>query len=222
MKKYFSLLFFILFTHSIFAQQKIKVACIGNSITAGSGVKDPKNFYPTQLQNMLGDNYEVQNFGLSGRTLLKHGDRPYWAEKTFATAKEFQPDIVIIMLGTNDTKPQNWKYGSEFESDYKAFIQEFKSLDSKPKIWICYPVPIFENRYNISETVLTGEVIPKIKKIAKSEKVKTINIYKGLQGFQNHIPDGVHPDDIGAGQIAKTVWKAIHRYRPKMKLSSKI
>jgi len=217
MKKYFSLLLFILLAQHTFAQQKIKVACIGNSITAGSGVKDRNNFYPNQLQKMLGDGYEVQNFGISGRTMLKKGDRPYWKEKGFETAKEFQPDMVIIMLGTNDTKPQNWKYAAEFENDYRAFIQEFKNLNSKPKVWICYPVPVVKDNFGISETVLKEEVIPKIKKIAKAEKVKTINVYKGLKGFESHIPDGVHPDDTGATQIAETVWKAIHRYKLKKK-----
>lgn len=222
MKKFFSLLVFIFLTLSIFAQQKIKVACIGNSITAGSGVKEANNFYPNQLQRMLSDAYDVQNFGISGRTMLKNGDRPYWKEKRFETAKEFQPNIVIIMLGTNDTKPQNWKYAAEFENDYRSFIQDFKNLDSKPKIWICYPVPVVKTNFGITDAVLKGEVIPKIKKVAKAERVKIVNVYKGMQGFQNHIPDGVHPDDIGAGQIAKTVWKAIHRYKPKRKLNDKI
>src|SRR4051812_7771397 len=87
---------------------KIKVACVGDSITFGAGIKDrDKNSYPAQLQGLLGSGYEVKNFGVSGATLLKEGDKPYWKEKAFEAAKKFEPNIVIIKLGTNDSKPQN-------------------------------------------------------------------------------------------------------------------
>ena len=60
------------------AQEKIKVACIGNSMTYGYGHKEPgSTSYPTQLQQMLGDKYEVRNFGHPGATLLSKGHRPY-------------------------------------------------------------------------------------------------------------------------------------------------
>jgi lysophospholipase L1-like esterase len=213
MKRFYFLFLIALISTYSFAQQKIKVACIGNSITAGSGVKDKNNVYPAQLQRMLGDGYEVVNFGVSGRTMLKNGDRPYWKEKAFVTAKEFAPDIVIIKLGTNDSKAQNWKFASEFESDYRAFIQEFKNLPSKPKIWLCYPVPVVKTNFGITDSVVRTQVIPHIKNVAKAEDLKIINLYKGLKNFKDHIPDGVHPDDVGAGQIAKTVYKAIRKYK---------
>src|SRR4051812_11154381 len=93
------------------AAEKIKVACVGDSITAGAGVQDPgHNAYPVVLQRLLGDKYEVKNFGVSGTTLLKKGDSPYWNQKAFKAATAFAPDIVIIKLGTNDTKAQNWKH----------------------------------------------------------------------------------------------------------------
>ena len=215
MKRYYSLVLLCLFLYPAFAQQKIKVACIGNSITYGAGVKDRNNTYPNQLQKLLGDQYEVMNLGASGKTMLKKGNDPYWKERAFTRAKEFAPDIVIIKLGTNDSKPQNWKYKSEFEADYRAFIQEFKNLPSKPRIWVCYPVPVVKDNFGITDSIVRGEVIPKTKKVAKAEKVKIINLQKALKGYDAHIPDGVHPDDIGAGQIAKTVYKKIHRYKPK-------
>ncbi|NJN78510.1 MAG: hypothetical protein HC803_09485 [Saprospiraceae bacterium] len=81
---------------------------------------------------MLGANYHVKNFGVSGRTLLRKGDFPYWNEAAFQEAKDFQPNIVVIKLGTNDSKPENWKYADEFIKDYQIFIDEFQALDSKP------------------------------------------------------------------------------------------
>ena len=57
----------------------IKVACIGDSVTYGSGIEDrDNNSYPAQLQKMLGDEYVVGNFGKPGATLLVKGHRPYF------------------------------------------------------------------------------------------------------------------------------------------------
>src|SRR5210317_670996 len=82
---------------------QIKIACIGNSITYGSGMPDPASMsYPAQLQYWMGKDYKVENFGVSGATLLKKGDKPYWDEPAYKKSLEFKPDIVIIKLGTND------------------------------------------------------------------------------------------------------------------------
>jgi len=62
----------------------VKIACVGDSITEGSGLTSPATqSYPARLQRLLGTNYNVRNFGVSGRTLLKQGDFPYWKEPFF-------------------------------------------------------------------------------------------------------------------------------------------
>lgn len=105
----------------------IKVACIGNSITYGSGIADrPRDSYPSQLARMLGEKWEVRNFGVSARTMLKKGDFPYWREEAYEQVKAFLPDVVIIKLGTNDTKPQNWKFSGEFFADFRAMVNDLK------------------------------------------------------------------------------------------------
>lgn len=81
------------------AAAPLKVACVGDSITAGSGVKDKSMPYPKQLAALLGDSYTVQNSGVSGATMLNAGDKPYQKEKRFADALAFVPDIVVIKLG---------------------------------------------------------------------------------------------------------------------------
>lgn len=189
------------------AQQKIKVACIGNSITEGHGLGD--STYPAHLQRLLGDKYEVRNFGRGGRTLLKKGDYPYWNETTFTDAKSWEPNIVIIKLGTNDSKPHNWKYGNEFYADYAAFVNEFRQLASKPKIYVCHPVPVFKDNFGIREAVVKDEIIPIVKKLAKAEKLKVIDLYTALKPYGSHFPDGVHPDKVGATIMANTIYKAI-------------
>lgn len=190
----------------------LKVACIGNSITEGDGIEDKINdSYPAQMQQLLGADYHVRNFGVGGRTLLRKGDYPYWNEPAFQEAKDFQPDIVVIKLGTNDTKPQNWKYADEFVKDYQVFIDEFQALDSKPKIYLCYPVPAFEVKWGIDNEVITKEVMPKIAEVAASKELEIIDLYQALDGKANLFPDAVHPNEAGAKIIAETVAAAIQK-----------
>lgn len=107
------------------AQKPLKIACVGNSITSGPGQTHPES-YPLQLQAMLGDAYLVKNFGVGGRTLLKKGDFPYWNEPEMEKITEFKPDIVLIKLGTNDSKPQNWQHKADFKKDYLNLIEVFR------------------------------------------------------------------------------------------------
>jgi lysophospholipase L1-like esterase len=121
------------------------VACVGDSITYGSGISDrTKDSYPAQLQGILQQYdlaWEVRNFGVSGATLLSKGDKPYIRETAYSDARASNPDIVIIKLGTNDSKPQNWQYKADFVTDYENMIDAFRTLPSRPQVWICRPVP---------------------------------------------------------------------------------
>ena len=188
----------------------IKVACIGNSITYGSGIPDrPRDSYPSQLGRMLGDKWEVHNFGVGGRTLLKKGDFPFWNEEAWTQAKAFLPDIVIIKLGTNDTKPQNWKYSGEFLSDYRAMVKELKALSSHPKIYLCKPVPAYASRWGINDSIIVHGVIPSVEKLSKEEKLPVIDLYTALSGKAALFPDQIHPNPEGAGLMAQTIYKAL-------------
>ncbi len=185
----------------------IKVACIGNSITYGNGVRDREHFsYPSQLQRMLGKGWEVKNFGSSGRTLLRKGDYPYWNEKEFLAAKNYNPDIVIIKLGTNDSKPWNWKYRDEFARDYSDFIREFRKLPSHPKIFICTPVPAFPGDWGITDSVIHGEVIPLVQILPKVIMLRS-STYRALTGNREYFPDKVHPNELGSRFMAAEIYK---------------
>jgi len=188
----------------------IKVACIGNSITYGSGIDDrPRDSYPSQLARMLGEKWEVRNFGVGGRTLLKKGDFPFWNEEAYTQAKAFLPDVVIIKLGTNDTKPQNWKYSGEFLADYRAMVKDLKKLSSHPRIYLCKPVPAYSNRWGINDSILVRGVIPKVEKLAKEENLPVIDLYTALSGKASLFPDQIHPNPEGAGLMAKAIYKVL-------------
>ncbi|MGH2643049.1 MAG: GDSL-type esterase/lipase family protein [Chitinophagaceae bacterium] len=196
------------------SQNKIKVACVGNSITYGFGIKNRDSLsYPVQLQRMMGNGFEVKNFGVNGRTLLKKGDYPYWKENAFQQVQQWDPDIIVLMLGTNDTKPWNWRYGNEFASDYTALLEVFKNLPGHPQIWAALPVPVFkQNKYQIRDSIIKVE-IPIIREVADKEHVHILNLNKALQPYGKYFFDGVHPDKIGAYYLAKAVYKKIRHYR---------
>lgn len=195
-------------TFSLFAQ--LKVACVGNSITAGYGLKQEQS-YPAQMQIILGNKYEVRNFGVSARTLLSKGDLPYIKEEAYKQVLEWQPNIVIIKLGTNDTKPWNWKYKEEYVSDYVLLIESFKKLPTHPNVnvCVCLPIPVFEDKWGISDSTITKGVIPMVKKVAKMTRSKIINLYKPFVGKNNLVFDGIHPTVQGDSLLARLVAKAI-------------
>lgn len=191
----------------------IKLACVGDSITAGVGTTGGQS-WPTQIGKMLGEKWVVRNFGVSGSTLLKTGDKPYQKEKAFANAKEFNPDVVVIVLGTNDTKPQNWKNKDNFEADYIDMVKQFADLPAKPRIYICYPpyIPGIGN-YGINEPNTKAE-IPVIEKVAKATKAGVIDVHASLEGKDKLIPDRVHPNTEGATEIARAVYKVLTGKEP--------
>ena len=201
----------LLLTNQGDAAEPVKVACVGDSITFGAGIKERETqCYPVQLGQLLGDEFEVRNFGVNGATLLKRGDLPYWNRPQFKMATEFQPDIVIIKLGTNDSKPQNWKFASQYGSDLIAMISHFQNLDSQPEIYVCRPVPVPTNRWGITEEVVKGEVIPAINKAVKRTKgVKIVDLYKALAPHPELLPDGVHPNAEGAKLMAQAIYNQI-------------
>jgi lysophospholipase L1-like esterase len=186
----------------------IKLACVGDSITQGVGAKDGMS-WPAQISVMLGGKWEVKNFGVSGTTLLKSGDKPYQKTAAFAKAKEFNPDVVVVILGTNDTKPQNWKNKDQFEADYKDLVKQFAELPSKPRIFICYPPYIArQGHWGINEPN-TKDEMPMVDSVAKEMKVGVIDVHGALIGKDALIPDRVHPNTEGATEIAKVVFKAL-------------
>ena len=211
MKKFY-LFCAVLFLAVSVQAEKIKVACIGDSITFGSGVKDRKNnCYPVQLQKILGEKYEVKNFGVSGRTLLKKGDHPIWKEKAYKNALAMNPNIVVIKLGTNDTKPQNWKHKADFKSDLEAMVKELQSLPSKPAVFLCKPVPVYKTRWGINSKDLTEGVIPIVESVAKEMRLTVIDLHAALSNKAEMFPDKIHPNAAGAKVMAETVAKVIKK-----------
>lgn len=204
----------------------IRVACIGNSITDGHGIDmAPASGYPALLQQKLGKGYWVKNFGVSARTLLNKGDYPYMNEMAWRDALAFKPDIVIIKLGTNDSKPQNWQYALEFKNDLKQMVtslnpslaQPAKKKGKKavvkpagPKIFLCTPVPALKPSWNISDSVIVNGIIPIQQEVASEMGLQVIDLHT-LFGTDSELMqnDGIHPNDKGVRRMADIISNAI-------------
>lgn len=204
------------------AAKSIRVACVGDSITFGSGIQDRQHdSYPADLGRMLGAGYDVRNFGHSGATLLKRGDRPYFKVKEHAAALTFKPDVVVIMLGTNDSKHRgdgslnaenavdNWQYKADYVPDYQALIAEFRQANPQVKVYVCLPTPCFPGRWGINDKTIHDEMIPLIRQVAADTGASIIDLNTALAGKKNLFPDTVHPNPAGAKLMAEAVYHAL-------------
>lgn len=213
MKKTLILTLCILFCTALLAQKPVKVACVGNSITYGSGIADrEKDAYPVKLQQMLGAGYEVDNFGKPGATLLNKGHRPYMQQKEFQDALAFAGDIVVIHLGINDTDPRNWpNYRDFFISDYRALIDSFRVVNPKCRILIARMTPIADRhrRFESGTRDWHDEIQLAIETVAKSAGVQLIDFHEPLYPYPYLLPDAIHPNAEGAEILAKTVYEGI-------------
>lgn len=196
-----------------YAQDKIKVACVGNSITYGTGVADREvNAYPVKLQGMLGDRYEVANFGKPGATLLNHGHRPYTRQQEYKDALAFAGDIVVIHLGINDTDPRNWpNYRDEFIGDYRALMRSFREVNPKVRFLLARMTPLSHRHYRFESGTRDwhAEIQTAIECIAKAEGVQLIDFHEPLYPYHYVLEDAVHPNAEGAAILAKTVYEGI-------------
>ena len=195
------------------AQEKIKVACIGNSVTYGMTHKNPaETSYPTRLQQLLGEEYEVRNFGHSGATLLSKGHRPYINLPEYKAALEFAPDIAIIHLGLNDTDPRNWpNYRDEFYGDYTNIIEALREKNPKVNVYVCRMTPIFNwhRRFKSGTRDWYWQIQSVIEDIAEHGNLELIDLSHRLYNRPDLMPDALHPNEQGAGIIAKQVYSAI-------------
>lgn len=192
-----------------------RVACVGDSITRGGGTEFPAiDAYPAQLERMLGgEAYVVGRFGSSGSTLMNSGDMPYQKTQAFDQALKFKPDVVVIQLGTNDTKLANWEHRAAFATDYSELVKRFLALTPRPRIYLSLPPVITgdKNFAGMHEGAIL-EQIPVIEAVARETGCAVIDVH-GAFASQGNLDalmrDRVHPNTAGATLLAKTVYAAL-------------
>ncbi|MDE3182375.1 MAG: sialate O-acetylesterase, partial [Bacteroidota bacterium] len=216
MKKIFllSITTYLFFCCHLFAQnKKIKVACIGNSVTYGYRLKNPATeSYPAQLQDMLGERYEVKNFGHSGATLLRKGHNPYYKTNEFREAIKLDADIAIIELGLNDTDPRDWNnYSNDFLGDYSWLIDTLRKVNPDMKIYTCLMTPIFHRhpRFRSGTRDWFWKIQNLIPEIAKVNHTGLIDLHAPFYFHPDLFADALHPNKEGAIIMARTVYSSI-------------
>lgn len=212
-KSIFLLIILCFFALATGASKPIKVACVGNSVTYGYGIANREtDSYPAQLQRMLGEGYEVGNFGHSGATLLYKGHRPYINLPEFHQALDFKPDWVIIHLGLNDTDPRNWPdWKEEFIPNYRALIDSFRVVNPEARILVCKMTPIFHrhSRFQSGTRDWHAQIQKAIEQVAQGSGAQLIDLFTPLHCRPDLFPDALHPNPEGAGILAKTVYSAL-------------
>lgn len=184
---------------------EIRIACIGDSITEGAGIDyQSRSSYPVMLDSILGPGYSVLNCGRSGATMLKRSDLPYWKCNEMYNAFAFRPDVVVIALGTNDSKIHNWD-AAAYESDFQSMLDTLKTLTPAPSVFVCLPPPAFRMAWSIDDSVITNGVIPIIERLKEKNTFRLIDLNHTLRNQPGLFPDGIHPDAGGARVLAAIV-----------------
>ena len=189
-----------------------KVACVGDSITWGFTILNPgKHGYPAVLQHLLGVEFEVRNFGYNDAAVRFDADTPYVTKKVYKESFDWNPDIVILMLGTNDTKPWNWK-PDVFREDYTRLVDSYLGLPSHPHVVLVAPIRIFRVAF-VPSLILNPDVMeegvrPAVRDIAAQRGLQLIDLYD-LFDSSRYCRDGIHPQRHGARMLAEAIYKEL-------------
>ena len=207
-----------LYTNSEPKEGQIKVACVGDSITYGHSVSGwSKNQYPAVLQELLGDSYHVANFGVSGACVKKKGNKPYISRTVYEESIKYDADILVLMLGSNDSKPKNWIDMETFLEQYGELLDTYLKEDNSPKVYIGICAKAYyadgntkgKARYNIRPEIV-DQIAAALKQKYEKEDVVIVDIHNLTAGHPEWFEkDGVHPNKDGAKAIADEFADAI-------------
>ena len=189
-----------------------RIACVGDSITWGFTIVNRRKYsYPSRLQQRLGAEYEVRNFGHNDASARFDADTPYVKKHVYQESLAWNPDVVLLMLGSNDTKKRNWD-PEIFRRDYKRIVESYLKLPSEPKVILIAPIQIFQPMHIpvlglYTETMENG-VRPAIREIAAEmglELVDLVNLFTDSK----YMMDGVHPQREGARMLEEAIYSGI-------------
>lgn len=194
------------FCKGVFSRKRI--ACVGNSITYGYLTASVEETYPYKLQEMLGKNFEVRNFGVPGAAVQFDKFITYLKTEAYSNLKLFKPEIIILKLGTNDSRPDEWTNEDFFYADYLRLVRKMKNISNR--VYLCYPIPPYGTKWAQRNEIMRDKVIKLIKRIAEEEKLPVIDLYHtDMQNSRNYFPDGIHPTSKGYDIIAKRVYHGL-------------
>ena len=189
---------------------KRRIACVGDSLTYGWGLMGAfrKYAYPSVLQEKLGDGFQVMDFGICDRTLRDGADKPYRQEKIYTASLASDPEMVVIMLGTNDAKPNNWD-AAGYESALRSFVSVYRNLPSRPHIGLMQPPRAFGILGKSLNGPISGEIHEIIARIGKETGCEVIDLYSLTEMHRDWSADGIHLNRQGTNAVAEAVLETI-------------
>lgn len=201
-----------------------RVACVGNSITYGYDLWVEKESYPVQLDSLLPAADTVGNFGVSGKTMIRAVGDAYWGQSAFGNARAFLPTQVVIELGTNDSKDYIWTwYKQNFAADYRAMIDTFRVLSSRPEVWVTLQPWVNNPSWGMYDTTIVRHVNPLILQVALEKATPVIDLHAAMSGHPEwFLADSVHPNAAGAKALARIVAASLTRALPPVAVSGSL
>lgn len=194
-----------------------RIVCIGDSITFGMGVFKTRHrdAWPYLLRRKLSGRWEVLNYGISGATLQREGNQPY-RESFWEAAKKCRGQVYLLMLGTNDSKPQNWD-----EERYLRELQEralaLRALPSAPTVILMSPPPAYKQQetdayaaFDIDDGVC-NRLQELVRQVAEENDLGFINLYQPMTGHPEYMGDGVHPNRLGNRVMAEHILRELEK-----------
>ena len=190
----------------------IRVACIGDSITWGFTLLNPwKQSYPALLREKLGTDYEVRNYGYNDAAARFDADTPYVNKRVYRDSLAWNPDIVLLMLGTNDTKKRNWD-PEVFRRDYRRIVESYLALSSHPRVVLIAPIRIFLPLglplLGLYPETMEEGVRPAIREMAADMGLELIDL-QDLFTDSSYCRDGIHPQKAGARMLADAIYAGV-------------
>lgn len=204
---------------NVSAAETIKIACVGDSITAGSNDYN----YPMYLQRMLGDGYEIKNFGKGGAS-VRHAEEAvgdpnwgwgsvndadgdgmayfYYDDVAYTSSLEYDADYVFVMMGTNDVGSEDYSY---YKPDYYNYLIK-PYLDKGAEVIVMTSPTAYSYLMNDHEKINTTIRQMQIE-IAEEYNLTLIDMNTATAGRRESFPDGLHGNSSGYMIIAQTIYK---------------
>lgn len=183
--------------------QKTKVACIGDSLTRGYLLADAQS-YPAQLQQLLGAQYEVRNFGHTSSYVIDDGPVEYRNTEDYSAAIQYDADILIFMFGANDVGAYNFT-PLYFQNQYRELIDSFRQTKKHPKIYLIIAPDSRDLHFGLIQ-----QTIQPVMTLGQQLPATVINPYYLFLGHpEDYLSDGLHLTGTAYGKLAQLVLRAM-------------
>ena len=193
-----------LYSTTLSDHERQRIACVGDSLTYGYGlINREQNSYPSLLTQLFPAGYDIRNFGINGACATP-GKSDYYLNNGVQEIIDWNPDILIIMLGSNDSKEINWQSGTKYREGMENIIRTLKGQNSE--VILMTPPPCRFNPYGIRDSVIRDEVIPALEILCGEDDYVLIDLYSPLENKENIYIDNIHLNRKGYSLMTEEIY----------------